>query len=69
MITLKASVAAAILVGAVSAAAVTTYAVTRMSVSVTCPAASVGNTEATPDEALKKFGSGRQLPMNQGKGY
>jgi hypothetical protein len=69
MLTLKTSVAAAILVGAIGATAAATYTVTRMSVDVTCPVAATDNTEAAQDEALKKFGNGRQLPMNQGKGY
>lgn len=65
MITLKASVAAAILIGAVGATAGATYAVTRMTVAVTCPEPAH---VAVPERGLN-WDPGHQLPQNQGKGF
>ncbi len=65
MVTLKASVAAAILIGAVSATAGATYAVTRMSVAVSCPAASA----AAEQPSSAGWGHGAPVPMDQGKKY
>jgi hypothetical protein len=69
MLTLKTSVAAAILVGAIGATAAATYTVTRMSVAVTCPSATADDRQTSEDEATRKFLSGSKPPLNQGKGY
>ncbi len=65
MITLKASIAAAILLGAVGTTAAVTYTVTRMSVAVTCPPPSV----AITPEAAPAWKHGPELPLDKGKEY
>jgi hypothetical protein len=69
MITLKASIAGAILFGAVGAAAAATYTVTRMSVDVTCPAAAADDHRASEDAAMQRFTSGKPLPTDQGRKF
>jgi hypothetical protein len=68
MITLKASVAGAILFGAVGAAAAATYTITRMAVAVTCPQSAGDDQRPSEDEAMRRFTSGPDLPV-KGKGY
>lgn len=65
MITLKASVAAAILIGAMGATAGATYAVTRMSVAVNCP----GAPAVAEQPSGAGWGHGAPVPMDQGKKY
>lgn len=69
MLTLKTSVAAAILAGAVAATAGATYVVTKASVnvSVACPSAP---TEAVPSGVKKpNLPEGTPLPMNRGEKF
>jgi len=68
MVTLKASIAAAILVVAIGATAAATYTVTRMSVDVTCPAAA-DDRPASEDDAMQRFTSGKPLPTDQGRKF
>lgn len=67
MLTLKASVAAAILVGTIAATAGVTYVATKanMQVSVSCPPT------ATPAPSVVKppLPQGAPVPLNQGKTY
>jgi hypothetical protein len=65
MITLKASIAAIVLLGAMGAAAGATYAVTRLSVAVSCPEPVPA---AAPQGGLN-WNPGHQIPQNQGKGF
>lgn len=67
MLTLKASVAAAILAGAITATAGATYVATKasMQVSVRCPPAVV-SASPVPKTALPQ---GAPVPLNQGKTY
>jgi hypothetical protein len=63
MLTLKASVAAAILVGSIAATAGATYVATKATVAVNCPAPAV-----TPPAADKRgVPLGEPLPLNQGR--
>ena len=69
MLTLKASVAAAILVGAIGSTAAATYTITRMSVDVTCPQAATDDRRPPEDAAMQRFNSGQPLPTDQGRKF
>jgi hypothetical protein len=63
MLTLKASVAAAILAASIAGTAGVTYVATRMSVEVSCPSPAV----AASPPARPDLPSGPVLPLGQGK--
>lgn len=65
MLTLKTSVAAAILVGAMAATAGVTYVAARTSVSVSCP----GAVAATPPATRPDLPLGQLPPLHQGKQF
>lgn len=67
MLTLKASVAAAILAGAIAATAGITYVATKanMQVSVSCPPAAA----SAPSPVKPPLPQGAPVPLNQGKTY
>jgi hypothetical protein len=63
MLTLKASVAAAVLVVAMAATAGITYAVTRTTITMSCPAPTAG----PPTADNRGIPLGNPLPLDQGK--
>ena len=63
MLTLKASVAAAILIGSIAATAGVTYFATKTVVAVNCPLPIV----ARPAPDTRGIPLGQSLPLNQGK--
>jgi len=67
MLTLKASVAAAILAGTIAATAGVTYVATKanMQVSVSCPP----TTTSAPAFVKPPLPQGAPVPLNQGKTY
>jgi hypothetical protein len=64
MLTLKTSVAAAILVGSIAATAGATYVVTRASVTVSCP-----SSPATPPQSRPDLPTGQLPPLHQGQKF
>lgn len=67
MLTLKVSVAAAVLAGAIAATAGVTYIATKasMQVSVSCPPTAA----SAPSPARPALPQGAPVPLNQGKTY
>ncbi len=63
MLTLKASIATAILVGSVAATAGATFIATRATVAVSCPAPTV----APPAADNRGIPLGKSLPLDQGR--